>query len=336
MPPQVIRRSSASGTGPVHRGGRELVLGELLDPGHGEDRHRPVGAPHVDAVAAVQGPQPEEDPRPGAGVDVPGDDGGADRARPRAAGVPARHRGARRHLERAVGVDAEVDQLGPDPDRRDAQPGRPGRLLARASARPAARSARSGPGSAPAARAAAPRARGTGWTWPARRPRRPPRPARPPSAAAATSRRACPSDRREPGQVPRRPQAEGGPGDLAPRRRGLGRMRLGPGGPARRRPDAPLGHGDARGLHRLPGRIPPVLGQAGEHGHGTCRPAVPHRAPHPHRLFLGQQATPVMPVYKGMKYYVPSTTIRPHRSRPSWSRTAWNPPTSPSGCHPRN
>jgi predicted NAD/FAD-binding protein len=36
-----------------------------------------------DAVASVQGPQPEEDPRPGAGVDVPGDDGGADCARPR-------------------------------------------------------------------------------------------------------------------------------------------------------------------------------------------------------------------------------------------------------------
>src|SRR6201989_1729518 len=115
----------------VHRRGRELVLGELLDLGHGEDGHRPVGAAHVDAVTAVQRAQPEEDAGPGAGVDVTGDDGGADRARPRAPGEPARHRGARRHLERAVTLDTEVDQPGPDRERRDTQPGRPGRLRAR-------------------------------------------------------------------------------------------------------------------------------------------------------------------------------------------------------------
>src|ERR1700745_2927348 len=66
----------------VHRRGRELVLGELPDLGHGEDGHRPVGAAHVDAVTSVQRAQPEKDPRTSPGVHVPGDDGGGDRARP--------------------------------------------------------------------------------------------------------------------------------------------------------------------------------------------------------------------------------------------------------------
>jgi len=42
---------------------------------------------------------------------VPGDDGRAHRAGPRAAGEPARHRGGVRHLERAAPGQPELDQL---------------------------------------------------------------------------------------------------------------------------------------------------------------------------------------------------------------------------------
>src|SRR5689334_14958647 len=62
------------GDGPVHRLGREPVLGVHVLPGYGEDRHRPVGAPHVYLVAWLQRPQPEEDPRPGLRIHMPGDD----------------------------------------------------------------------------------------------------------------------------------------------------------------------------------------------------------------------------------------------------------------------
>src|SRR5205807_6807332 len=55
--------------------------------------------------------------------------------------------------------------------------------------------------------------------------------------------------------------------------------------------------------------------QAGSHqssgrqvstGIGPVGPLYPICSPSP-PAFLGQQATPVMPVHKGMKYYVPST-----------------------------
>ena len=62
---------------------------------------------------------------------MPGDDGGADRAGPRAAGVPARRLGARRHLERAVGVDADRISLVRIPIDGMLSHGRPRRLLAR-------------------------------------------------------------------------------------------------------------------------------------------------------------------------------------------------------------
>src|SRR6202050_3971394 len=90
------------GGGAVYRGRRELVLGVGPDAGDGEDRQRPVGAFDVDALAGAHGPQPEEDARPVAGVDVARDDRGPGRAGPRAAGVPAGPRGRARDPERAV------------------------------------------------------------------------------------------------------------------------------------------------------------------------------------------------------------------------------------------
>ena len=208
---------------------------------------------------------------------MPGDDGGADRARPRAPGVPARHRRARRHLERAVGLDAEVDH--PDPERRMlSQVGRaavwgPFASVAGSTVRSVGAGDRRRPGGQ--RRGVHGGKGGGGQPGGADAHRQQPGPER--RHRGQPSRRP-PRGPAEPGQMTRRPQAEGGPGDLPPRRRGLGRERLGTGRRGRLH-DAPLGHGDTRGLHLLPGRIPPVLGRAAEHGHRSSRPAVPHPAP---------------------------------------------------------
>src|SRR5207248_2499551 len=78
------------GSGPVHRLGRELVLQVLLDLDDAELRRGPVGPLDVDVIAGLQLVQPVEHAVSARRVDVAHDDGRADRARPRASGVPAR------------------------------------------------------------------------------------------------------------------------------------------------------------------------------------------------------------------------------------------------------
>src|SRR5690349_16274003 len=103
-----------------HRRG-EVRLGVLMHPGNLEDGEPAVRLPDVDPVAWVQIAEAVEDPRAEVGIDVPGDDRGPDLARPRAAGIPAGHRGAAWHLQRALPGETQPDQPGAHPDGRDPQ-----------------------------------------------------------------------------------------------------------------------------------------------------------------------------------------------------------------------
>src|SRR5580698_6569134 len=103
--------------GPVDlRGGKPglEVQAYLQNP---ERDQRSVRTSYQDQVAVPEQAQAEEHAGPEVGVDMPGDDGGADLARARAAGVPARHRGGPRNLQSARSGAAESDQAGPYSDR---------------------------------------------------------------------------------------------------------------------------------------------------------------------------------------------------------------------------
>src|SRR5205814_1842354 len=81
-------------------GGRgEVRLRVLMYRGDPEDGGSAIRLPHIDLIARVQLAQPVEDSRAAVGIDVPGDDRGADLARPRATGIPAGHGGAAWHLQ---------------------------------------------------------------------------------------------------------------------------------------------------------------------------------------------------------------------------------------------
>ena len=95
------------------------VLADARDAEHGRD---PVGELHVDGVAPVQGAEAEEDGGALLAVDVPLDDRRADLAGRRRVLVPRRLAGVRPdggHLDRAVGVEPEVQQRGIHADGRD-------------------------------------------------------------------------------------------------------------------------------------------------------------------------------------------------------------------------
>src|SRR5215472_14346335 len=98
---------------------------------HLEDRERAIRADDVDVLTTSQLAQAIEHPWSEPGVDVPGDDRGADLAWPGAALVPASHRRRRRHLQGVPGRQPQPDQIAADPDRRDEQPERPGDAVSR-------------------------------------------------------------------------------------------------------------------------------------------------------------------------------------------------------------
>src|SRR5215472_5783295 len=62
----------------VDGGGGEVRLRVLMHRGYPEDGEPAVRLPHIDPVARVQLAQPVEDPRAEVGIDVPGDNRGAD------------------------------------------------------------------------------------------------------------------------------------------------------------------------------------------------------------------------------------------------------------------
>src|ERR1700722_3363514 len=88
------------GCGAVDLAGGETVLRVPLDRGHAEHGQAAVGAAGVDALARPHVTEPVKDARAKVGVDVPGDHRGTHLTRPRAARVPARHRGDGGHLKR--------------------------------------------------------------------------------------------------------------------------------------------------------------------------------------------------------------------------------------------
>ncbi len=119
------------GFGAVHPLRREVCLGVHVLGVHPEHGQRAVGPPHVHEVARAEQPEPEEDAGAQVGVNVAGDDRGADLARPRASRVPAGHRGAGGDLKRALRGPAQLDQPGTHPDGGNRQRDRPGYRAAR-------------------------------------------------------------------------------------------------------------------------------------------------------------------------------------------------------------
>ncbi len=93
--------------------GREIRLKVLAHASDPENSRDAVGEPHVNGVPGAQGTEAEEDSRSLVTVDVTFDDRGPDLAGRRRVLIPCRFTGARlerRDLDRAVGVDAQVQQ----------------------------------------------------------------------------------------------------------------------------------------------------------------------------------------------------------------------------------
>ncbi len=101
---------------------RESRFEVLAHAGNAENGRHPVGERHVDGVARAEGAEPEKDGRPPRAVDMTLDDRRPDLAGCRRVLVPRRLPGTRLergHLDRAVGVESQVQQLGIHADGRD-------------------------------------------------------------------------------------------------------------------------------------------------------------------------------------------------------------------------
>ena len=110
---------------------REVGFEVLAHAGDPENSRDPVGECHVDGVSGLQGPEAEEDRRPLIAIDVTFDNRRADLAGRRRVFVPrglARARDQRRYLDRAVGVEPEVQEWRAHADGRDIHRDRHGAL----------------------------------------------------------------------------------------------------------------------------------------------------------------------------------------------------------------
>ena len=106
----------------VNSSRREMGFEVLTHAGDPENGRHPVGERHVDGVSRTQGPEAEENRRPLIAIDVTFDNRRADLARRRRVFVPrglTRARDQRRHLDRAVGVESEVQEVGGHADGRN-------------------------------------------------------------------------------------------------------------------------------------------------------------------------------------------------------------------------
>src|SRR5580698_122702 len=93
---------------------RELRFEVLAHSGDAENSGDPVRQPYLDQISGTQAAKPEEDSGPPVGIHVPFNERHADLAGRRRVLVPGsltRRRVQRWHLDRAVGVDPQMQEL---------------------------------------------------------------------------------------------------------------------------------------------------------------------------------------------------------------------------------